>query len=79
MDENNKLEFDIAGFVSQMVDAQFNTLMLDAAKDNPLLTAMIKLLNEYGIYGVKAHEFMMKLLTLISMVGGEGGASDDQT
>lgn len=68
MDNN----FDIFEMMKQAVDLQFDKIMLEAAKDNPFMVAFFKLLGEYGIHGLRAHEFIMKFGALGSMMqGGE--------
>lgn len=72
MDKNN---FDVFEMMKQAVDIQFDKMMLEVIKDNPFMLALFKLLNEYGIHGLRAHEFVMKFAALGGIMGE--GEKDD--
>ena len=76
MDDNNAT-LDIFEMVKQAADIQFDKMMLDMFKDNPFMVALYKLLGEYGIRGLRAHEFIMRFGALGDLMKGDAG--DDKT
>ena len=60
--------FDFLKMADQFIDAKVNSDLLEAAKQNDEgAYAMIKLLNEYGVYGRKCLELIQKLGLIFTM------------
>ena len=73
MDNNGTIDF--LGMINQAADMAMDKLLMEIAKDTPILVGMIKLLNEFGIQGVRAYEFVTKLAAVCSFF--EEGKKDD--
>lgn len=71
MDENNA-KVDIFEMMKQAADIQIDKIMLDMFKDNPPMLAVYRLLGEYGIRGLRAHEFIMRFGALGDLMKGDG-------
>lgn len=76
-------KIDILEIANQVIDAKVNNDLLEAAEKSErgeTSVALIKLFNEYGIYGLKCYELIQRLGTIFSVYDGlEGGASDGNT
>lgn len=70
--------FDFFEMIKQAADMAVDKALMDAAKDQPMMMGLIKLLNEYGIHGVRAHEFIMRMSAVCSFFNEEG-KKDDKT
>lgn len=66
MDKNN---FDVFEMMKQAADIQFDKIMLGVIKDDPYMLALYKLLNEFGISGLRAYEFVTKWAALGGIIG----------
>ena len=73
--ENKDFNIDFFESIKQLADLQFDKLIMEAVKDNPFMVALFKLLNEYGIHGLRAHEFIMRFGALGDLMNG--GGKDD--
>lgn len=81
MNENNSF-LDILETIEQTTEARINKDLLDAAKASGDETAynLIKLLNEFGIYGLNVTKFIVKLGLLTDLSNNlNGGKEDDKT
>lgn len=78
MSENNSI-FDILEAVEQAVDAKVNRELLDAAVAAGDETAynLIKLLNEFGIYGLNVTKFIVKLGLLTDLSNNLNGGKEE--
>lgn len=70
MDNNGTIDF--LGMINQAADMAMDKLLMEMAKDTPILVGMIKLLNEFGIRGVRAYEFITKMSAICSFFDTEG-------
>ena len=71
---DSKIKLDVMEMVEQTVDAHINKVILESLEkehgDESLELGIYKLLNEYGINGRKALEFIYKLNALYTMFNG---------
>jgi hypothetical protein len=80
MENNTEYKVDIISLVEQTMDAHVNNTLLDIfEKDGDEKNlAFFKLLNEYGIYGNKALEFINKASTLFAILEATGDVVSDE-
>ena len=80
MENKTEYKVDILGLVEQTVDAHVNNTLLEAIEKegNERDIALFKLLNEYGIYGSKAIEFLNKASTLFTIYKATGVVDDEE-
>lgn len=69
MENKESYMVDIMALVEQTVDKSIDNMVLELIQESEYQTAVYKLLNEYGLSGRKALEFMYKLDTLSKMFG----------
>ena len=72
--DNAEFKLDVVELVEQTVDAHINKIILKSLEEEhgneSLEFATFKLLNEYGINGRKALEFIYKLGAIQKMING---------
>ena len=69
MENKESYMVDIMALVEQTVDKSIDNMVLESIQESEYQTAVYKLLNEYGLSGRKALEFMYKLDALSKMFG----------
>lgn len=74
MENDKNARVDTLEFIKQTMDAVANQAILDSAEKSQgeYGVALIKLFNEYGIYGMRIYEFMTAFETIQRMYGVEG-------
>lgn len=77
--DDKDIKIDFLEIMKNTVDAKINKELLDAAEASGEEFAynFIKLLNEYGIYGLKVHEFMAKMQMLTAANDFFGGGENE--
>ena len=72
--ENNNTKLDIVNFIKQTVDAVANDVILKSMEEaeGEYGVALIKMFNEYGIYGMRIYEFMNAFEALNRLYGRTG-------
>ena len=71
---NNEVNIDLIGVAEQSIDAIINNQILEGVakgKDGEFAVAVIKLFNEYGIYGRRILEFNAAIIALFRLYGRE--------
>lgn len=78
MENNNSTRVDIIEMVRQTMDAVANNHILAAMEKDQgeYGVALVKLFNEYGIYGMRIYEFLTAFDTLNKMYGKDGRKND---
>ena len=69
MENKESYMVDVLSLVEQTVDKSIDNMVLQSLAESEYQTAVYKLLNEYGLSGRKALEFMYKLDALSKMFG----------
>ena len=75
------MKIDILEMMNQTIDAKVNNDMIAAAekveKDGETIVALIKLLNEYGIYGLKCYELIQRMSGIFAIMNAVEGGEED--
>jgi uncharacterized membrane protein len=80
MESKETYKVDIMGIVDQTVDATVNKMFIKSLEENgdPIAHGLFLLLNEYGIYGQKALEFINKAATLFEILKATGDIEEEE-